>query len=606
MVATEAAVEFASRSVIQIDTIGGLTPQGQTRSTAPFSGTIVSANGLIVTASYNLLHEPATIFVRLPGEGDEPERLTAEIVATDNSRNLTLLKIEKENLTPIRFAESDKVSVGSRVIAIGKSISIADANVSLGIVSAKGRIWNRATQTDAKISRQNYGGPLVTLTGEAVGILAPMSHRSIELSAGAEWYDSGIGFAATVDPDSPSFKRFIDGDSLRAGLAGITFEGQDQNADPAKVSFCLATSPAGKAGLKVGDTIVEASGQKIVRQVQFKHVIGPLYEKDVLGVKVDRDGKQLDFEIELAGEIDPYIEPELGMLLGFSDSKPTVEFVFPDSPASDAKLKAGDQITKLGETEIASASDLRQSVAQLVVGETCMLGVERDGESMVVDLVPRRQQADLLPALPQRHEFAKREFESIKISVAEGSNECFAFVPKSTDAKDEDRPKPAVLVWVPPPGPFDSIAMFGRFESFCATHDAMVLVPQSVDPEKWLPDDASVIAKALERLEQRVSFDRQRVAIAGKGPGGEMAMLTAFSDRKLFKGVAAIDAELSTSLPNVQSLPSTRLHMLVLGNEDNEESVQFFREKGFSIFADADQGNATKTVFEWLTVLDRL
>ena len=115
-----------------------------------------------------------------------------------------------------------------------------------------------------------------------------------------------------------------------------------------------------------------------------------------------------------------------------------------------------------------------------------------------------------------------------------------------------------------------------------------------------------MIAKAVERLEQRFPFDKNRIAIAGKGPGGEMAMLTAFSNRKTFKGVAVIDGELPTSVPNVQSLPSTRLHMLVLGNEDNEEGIQFFRDKGFSIFEETGSDRALGRLSGWLETLDRL
>ena len=604
-IATEAAIKSASSSVVQIDTIGGLTPKGQTRSTAPFSGTVVSEDGLILTASYNLLHDPASIFVKLPGEGEKMERVAAEIVGTDSSRNLTLLKIEQSDMVPIRFADPEKIRVGQRAIAIGKSISVGDANVSFGIVSAKGRIWNRATQTDAKISRQNYGGPLINLGGEAIGILAPMQHSSSEIAAGSQWYDSGIGFAASVDPKSDSFKQLLGGESIRAGLIGVSFEGQDQNADPAKISFCLPTSPAGKAGLKVGDTIVEAGGQKIVRQGQFKHVIGPLYEKEILRVKVERDDEALDFEIELAGEIDPYLEPEFGILLSLSEELPTVDVILEDSPASESDLQTGDQITKVNESEVATIENVRQATSQLVVGQECRLTVKRGDESIEVKITPRRQLANLMLKTPGRAQAEQREFESIEINVAEGSNKCVAIVPKKVD-EESDRPKPAVLVWVPSPGPWDKKVMFEKFESFCSSRDAIVLVPESVDPEKWLPDDASVIAKAVERLEQRFPFDKNRIAIAGKGPGGEMAMLTAFSNRKTFKGVAVIDGELPTSVPNVQSLPSTRLHMLVLGNEDNEEGIQFFRDKGFSIFEETGSDRALGRLSGWLETLDRL
>ncbi len=601
--ATNAAIEFASRSVVQIDTVGGLTPDGQSRSTSPFSGTAIAKNGLILTASYNLLHEPASIFVKLPGDDDNVNRFVAQIVATDASRNVTLLKIDNDQLIPIHFADHAKLRVGERAIAVSKSMSARDANVSFGIVSAKGRIWNRATQTDAKISRQNYGGPLVTLTGEAIGILVPMSHSSSEVAAGAEWYDSGIGFAAKVDPASASFKRFLDGELLRSGLMGITFEGQDENADPAKVSFCLPTSPAGKAGVKIGDTIVGASGMAIVRQGQLKHIVGPMYEKQTLAVQVDRDGKTLDFEIELAGEIDPYVEPEIGVMLSIGEEA-TIDYVLPNSPAEKSELQPGDVIVALNDEEIDNATKLRDSVSQLVAGQPCNLKIKRDGKEVEVDLVTRRQRAEPITDFKPRHDSAA-EVETIEISVAEGSNACDAFVPRYH--KGEEPVAPSVLVWVPSPGPVDSERMKERFESFCLKWNMIVMVPQSVDPDEWLPDDASVIAKAVERLEQQVKFDSNRIAIAGKGPGGMMAIRTAFVNRKTFRGAITVDSELTTSLPNLQSQPSLRMHMLVLAVDDVSESVTFFRKKGFSIHA-SGQGNGLRlpTIFRWVAALDRL
>ena len=439
--ATEAAIKFASRSVVQIDSIGGLTPKGKSKSTASFSGTVVSSDGLIVTASYNLLHDPATVFVRLPSKDGEVQRFAAEISATDSSRNLTLLKIKANGLTPIQFVGDDEFRVGQRVIAIGKCVSPVEPNVSFGIVSAKRRIWSRATQTDAKISRLNYGGPLVTLSGEAIGILVPMSHTSSDVGAGDGWYDSGIGFAANVDSNSGAFKQFLEGVSIRPGLAGITFEGADENADPAKIAFCLPASPAGKAGLKVGDEIVEANGIEIVRQGQFKHAIGPLYEDELLNVKVVRAGERIDFSVVLDGEIDPYVEPELGILLQLNKEKPVVEFVLPDSPARNSGLKIGDQITKVNETEVVSCTRLRKALRQLIVDTSCEVEVLRDDKRLRFSLKPRRQIAKPLGVSLERSEGKQQACETIEIAVAEASNTCFAFVPKTDDAVEVEAEK---------------------------------------------------------------------------------------------------------------------------------------------------------------------
>ena len=325
-----------------------------------------------------------------------------------------------------------------------------------------------------------------------------------------------------------------------------------------------------------------------------------------LDVKVDRDGESLEFSIELAGVIDPYLEPEIGILLALDDQdRPIVDYVFADSPAAEA-LKVGDRVTAVDETQVAAPTELRQALSLLVVGETCRIGIERKGQPEEVELTTRQQLANMPANTVSRFDTAVRDFESIEIAVSEGANKCVAFVPKNRDDAEVDRALPSLLVWVPPPGPLDTKAMFAKFEKLCQAKDMLVLVPQSIDPNNWLPDEASVIAKAVERLEERVAFDRNRIAIAGEGPGGQMALLTAFSNRGLFRGVVAIDCELTADLPNLQTRPSERLLMLVLGGKDNEESVQKFRDKGFSLFENPDSKKRMQKVTDWLEILDRL
>jgi len=69
----------------------------------------------------------------------------------------------------------------------------------VGILSATNRIWGKAVQTDAKISPGNYGGPLIDIRGNVIGILVPLSPQGQGEVAGAEWYDSGIGFAVPLN-----------------------------------------------------------------------------------------------------------------------------------------------------------------------------------------------------------------------------------------------------------------------------------------------------------------------------------------------------------------------------------------------------------------------
>lgn len=609
--AVNAAIDFASPSVVQIETVGGLTIAGETQSTGPFSGTVISKDGFILTATYNLRHEPASISVRI---GDD--RIVAEEIAQDASRKLTLLKIGRDDLIPARFADQDSIRQGQTAIALGKYVSPTQSNVSLGIVSATGRIWNRAVQTDCKISRQNYGGPLVSLQGEVLGILAPMSPNAEDVSAGSDWYDSGIGFAAVVDVMSDPYQRLKSGESIATGKAGLSFAGVDTNADPAKISFCLPTSPAGKAGLKIADTIVEANGVLIERQAQFRHVIGPLYDGQVLQVKAQREstaGKEAEIveaDIELVAEIDPYIEPEFGILIDRSKEGLFVEAVFPDSPAEDSELQVGDQIVRANGRDVQTIEELRSAIGRLSPGDEITFETESDQSSIQVNAILRRQTAAIEPTIELRSEPAT-DVDIVELSVAEASNKCFAIVPRKTEASNQStRP---LLVWVPKPGPVNRDRIKSRFTDFCKSHNTILLVPESVDQEVWRSDDAAAIVKLVEQLGRRFPCDSERVAIAGSQSGGRMALLTTFSSRKLFRGCIVIDGELTTQLPNFTSLPTTRLHLLIIGKIDSDDANQTqidineFRERGFSIHdeqvIDTDD---LKLIFRWVQALDRL
>src|SRR4029079_15050166 len=153
----------------------------------------------------------------------------------------------------------------------------------VGVVSATNRIWSTAIQTDARISPANYGGPLIDIHGRVFGVLVPLSpQRQGGEVAGAEWYDSGIGFAVPLADIFDRLSTLQQGTDLRPGVMGISLKPGDPYATPAELAASQACSPAYKAGLRSGDTIVEIDGIKIERQSQLKHALGPHYAGDKL------------------------------------------------------------------------------------------------------------------------------------------------------------------------------------------------------------------------------------------------------------------------------------------------------------------------------------
>ncbi|MEI6525947.1 MAG: S1C family serine protease, partial [Planctomycetota bacterium] len=252
--AFEDATRFVQDSVVQVETFGGaeivnrqLTIQG------PSSGTVLTADGWIVTSTFQFKGQPASITVVLPSK----ERKSARLVARDFSRELALLKIDvDEPLKPATLSDRPGWMIGQWALAIGKTFDPSIGSCSAGILSAQGRIWDKAIQTDAKISPQNYGGPLSDLNGHVMGILTPINPGIVTEGEVEQWYDSGIGFAVPLADVLDRLPRMQKGEDVYPGKVGIRWRGDDEYNQPVVIDGVTPGSPASDAGLEVDDKIV--------------------------------------------------------------------------------------------------------------------------------------------------------------------------------------------------------------------------------------------------------------------------------------------------------------------------------------------------------------
>ena len=308
----QAAVARVAPSVVRIETVGGLERVGEMLvGTGPTTGLVVSPRGHVISSAFNFVQKPASILVTLA----DGSRHAAKLVATDRSRMLVLLKVEVEGELPVpEFVPRAEMRVGQWALAVGRTFEASQPNVSVGIVSAVDRIWGKAVQTDAKISPNNYGGPLLDISGRVLGVLVPMSPDDTGEVAGVEWYDSGIGFAIPLEDVMHALPKLEQGQDLQAGLLGISMKGANIYSDPVEVAAARATGPAYKAGFRAGDKIVEVGGAPVRRATELKHLLGRLYSGDKVRVVAERGDARIDREVELVGKIDPYEFPFLGIL----------------------------------------------------------------------------------------------------------------------------------------------------------------------------------------------------------------------------------------------------------------------------------------------------
>ncbi|MBA3314335.1 MAG: S1C family serine protease [Planctomycetota bacterium] len=301
-----AAAEVAP-SLVQIQTFGGLDRVGETLTgSGPTTGVAVSADGYVITSAFAFAAKPAAAVVKLP----DGRQLDAKIVATDYSRMLTLLKIDAEGLPVPETAPSDEAKIGQWTLAVGKAFDAVVPNTSAGVLSARDRIWGKALQTDAKTSPYNYGGLLVDIRGRAMGVIVPLSMTSDEVMAGADWYDSGIGFAVPFDQVVASFERLKEGGDQHRGTLGlVTTEPGSMFAKPV-IGTVREDSPAAEAGVKVGDVIIAVDGRKVSRQAEVLQALGPKYAGDSVELTLDRNGEEVALAIVLEKPVKTSILPE--------------------------------------------------------------------------------------------------------------------------------------------------------------------------------------------------------------------------------------------------------------------------------------------------------
>jgi serine protease Do len=565
--AIRAAVEKVAPSVVKIDTIGGLERVGRVLvSTGPTTGLAVDEGGYVISSAFNFIQQPSSILVTLPSGN----RAAAQIVARDHSRMLVLLKVNTtEKLEVPGAVPKSEMTVGQWAIAVGRTFETREPNISVGVLSATNRIWSIAIQTDAKVSPANYGGPLVDIHGRVLGVLVPLSpQRQGGEVAGAEWYDSGIGFAIPLDDIS---KRLLDlkaGKDLHPGVMGITLKPGDMYALPAELAAAQAASPAYKSGLRAGDTIVEIDGTPITRQSHLRHALWPRYAGEKVHVVYTR-GKETptrhEATVELAAKLIPYEHPFLGILPLRDGSGVRVRYVYPDGPAAKAGVKAGDAIAALDDKAISDATELRTLVANLEPKAKATLKIERDGQPISLELTPAKLPTDISGELPPSISeppapaVDKPQTGLVEIKLPEEKNECVAYVPETYHPQVPH----GVLIVIPPPGSVDREKLVSRWKGVCQQRQLIVLTPMSAEADKWQATEVEFIRKTLDDVISHYNVDPTRIAAYGYQTGGSMAYLVGFEHADRVRAIVAIDAvpPLRTKLPETD--PINRLAFFI-------------------------------------------
>ena len=229
-------------------------------------------------------------------------------VGSDPDTDVALMRIPAENLTALTLANSDQLQVGDFVVAVGNPFGFSQT-VTSGIVSAVGRSglpglgYQNFIQTDASINPGNSGGALVNLRGELVGINTATFNPQ-----GSRAGDIGLGFAIPANIAGNVMRQLASTGEVRRGALGIDTQTVDpglartldlDSARGAAVTRVYPGSAAAAAGLRAGDVILAANGQRIDSREALHNFEGLQSVGARIALDVRRDGKPLQLSAAL-------------------------------------------------------------------------------------------------------------------------------------------------------------------------------------------------------------------------------------------------------------------------------------------------------------------
>jgi S1-C subfamily serine protease len=370
------------------------------------SGVLISHDGYIAT-NYHVVEDADELEVRL----DDNRRLEATLIGTDKDTDLALIKVNTQDMPYVSFGNSDEVSIGEWVLAIGNPFDLNNT-VTAGIVSAKARNINLISgvrnqygiesfiQTDAVVNSGNSGGALVDLDGKLIGI-----NTAIATNTGTF---SGYSFAVPSMLVKKVMDDLLEFGAVQRGLLGIQIrDAEGLGTSELSGVWIRSITPGGAAeaaNLKVNDVIVGIDDKEVKTTSRLQELVALKRPGDAVLVTFKRDGDLLESTLTLRRR--EQMMNEIERLSESLDNEIPLSFEIEGAQFRDVSqsiqdnlrieggvqikelgrgawkksgVKEGFIITKVGEEDIMSISDL-ESILETKDDDFYVLGKYPDGK----------------------------------------------------------------------------------------------------------------------------------------------------------------------------------------------------------------------------------
>lgn len=276
---------------------------GQTTQTVSSgSGFLISQDGYIVT-NYHVVQGSTTVNVQTHGGTS----YDARVIGYDAANDICVLKIEAESMPFVTIGSSDALYVGDQVAAIGNPLGELNATLTVGYVSGKDRIVStdgtaiNMLQTDAAINSGNSGGPLFNMKGQVVGITTAKYSGTSNSGATIE----GISFAIPMDDVVGMIGDLMEYGYITGAYLGVSIKDVAQTAQQygvpagAYVQQVVSGSAAHRAGIKVGDIIVNLGGYDVTCVTDLSRSLRKFKSGDTTTVTVYRSGREVNLSVTM-------------------------------------------------------------------------------------------------------------------------------------------------------------------------------------------------------------------------------------------------------------------------------------------------------------------
>ncbi len=278
-------------------------PEGEQERSGLGSGIVMNRHGYILTNNHVIDNADEITVVM-----SDNREYAAELVGKDDLTDVAVIKIDAEDLVPVRAGNSDNVKIGEWVLAIGAPLDLR-STVTSGIVSAIGRSLNiienqysveNFIQTDAAINPGNSGGALVNLDGNLIGVNTAIATRNRGFV--------GYGFAIPINLAKKVMDDIIQHGKVQRGYLGVSLQPVTARQADAfgldrprgvLIDQVLGNSPAEKADIKGGDIVLQVDGQQVDRPNALQSAIARKHPGDPVTLKVRRRTKDLTINVEL-------------------------------------------------------------------------------------------------------------------------------------------------------------------------------------------------------------------------------------------------------------------------------------------------------------------